>query len=1068
MSIIFSKKMNVWKSIISLCFTLLFCSTVVLAQQGIAITGTVTDISGTIPGVNVTVKGTLLGTVTDVNGKYQLTVPSAESVLIFSFVGYVTTEKVVGSQREINVEMTEDATRLEEVVVIGYGVLQKKLVTGATIQVAGETLQKMSASNAFTALQSQTPGVTIIQNNGQPGAGYIINIRGIGTNGNSKPLYVVDGVAAGDDALNHMSSADIESIDILKDAASTAIYGARAANGVVLITTKQGKSGKPVLTYNGYYGQQYMMKKPDMLTAKEYILIQNEMRFNENQAPFDWENVLPKGMYNDVMSGKWKGSDWVDAFYCKGAPTQEHSFALTGGNEYSKFSIGYSYASQEGILGAAAQSHYDRQTFRINSDHVLLKVRDMEAIKIGQTLNYNYRTNRGMATGGMYDNSFRNVLNGNPLLPIYNDDGTFYDWYSRQRDGWNFAADNPPGHPIGSVVKGGQGNNINKNYGLRASIYLQLQPIKGLVFKSLFGYNMSGYSGRNQSRIWNANNKNPNDTEDVGQWAGLGYNWSLDNTLTYSNRFGGHGITVQAGQAVEKWGYGENVRASGSVNIFDLGWDYAWVDNIEANNPNNMPGVGGNPWGEGAIASFFGRAMYNYKETYMATVILRADGSSNFARGYRWGKFPSVSAGWIITNESFMEGTRVFLDFLKLTANWGQNGNASIRNFQYISQYSFNNQGYYFFGDNHTSAPTASVGGVPGRLKNPTVTWEKTQMLDLGFDSRFLNSRLGVAFNYYVKDTKGWLLRAPISGAWGADEPDVNGGSVQNKGFELVFTWSDRKGDFTYDFNLNGSYNKNEVTRIENAEGIIYGPSPILSESTTEYYRLQEGHPMGFFIGYKTDGVFQNWEEVNAYKNNEGKLIMPKAQPGDLRFVDVNGDGVITPDDRTKIGCGWPVYRMGFTFNAAYKGFDFMVVAAGAFGQQIAKSYRSFGDNQYENFTTQVFERWIGEGTSNKWPRLTTGRNDNFRMLSDLYLENGNYVKIQNISVGYDFKHLFNTMPFAKLRLYFTARNLFTFTKYTGLDPEIGWGNYESWVSGIDLGYYPGAKTFLCGLSVTF
>ncbi|GHV48172.1 SusC/RagA family TonB-linked outer membrane protein [Bacteroidia bacterium] len=1034
--------------------------------QGNTVTGTVTDVSGEpLIGVNVSVKGTTNGAITDIDGKYTLQQVSSQSVLVFSYIGYTSQEITVGNQRTINIQLKDDMQRLEEVVVVGYGVQKKKLVTGATLQVSGESIQKLSTTNAFTALQNQTPGVNIVQNNGQPGAGYIINIRGIGTNGNAKPLYVVDGVPSGDDALNNMSAADIESIDILKDAASSAIYGARAANGVVLVTTKQGKAGKTRITYDGYYGQQYMAKKPDLLKAREYMIIEDEINFNENTAPIDWANMLPKQLYEDVMSGAWKGSDWVDAFYNKGAATQSHSINLTGGNDMSKFSLGYSYTMQDGIFGEAVQSHYDRNTFRINSDHVLLKVQDFEAIKIGQTLNYTNRSNNGISTGNMYWNAFHNVLIANPLMPVYNENGGYYDYYDKLNNGWTFEGNF--GNPIAAVTHNTQGLNLSKNHNLNASAYIQIQPIKNLIFKSQYGYRMSASSYREQTQKIRLSNNMNTTTESINQNQSVGYNWSLDNTLTYSFTINNdHHADLQFGQAIEKWGYGENVSAGGNNNIFELGWDYAWVNNTKPTQLSERR-AGGNPWGIGGSASFWGRANYNYKETYMATLIMRTDGSSTFARGNRWGTFPSISAGWVLSNEAFMENIKeqYKFDFFKLRASWGQNGNSSIDGFQYLTKYEFPDLAVYYFGD---SKNVQSTGAVAGVLKNPDVTWETSEQIDLGFDARFLDSRLGVTFDYYVKTTKDWLLEAPISATWGFSAPSVNGGVVQNKGVELAFTWNDRiNKDFTYGINLNGSYNRNEVTEIANTEGIIHGNSNVLSQGTGEFFRLQVGSPMGFFYGYKSNSIFQNWNEVNAY-TKDGKAIIPGAQPGDVRFEDLNDDGKIDEQDRTMIGCGWPKYKAGFSLNLGYKGFDFMMTAAGAFGQQIAKSYRSFADSRYQNYTTDVFERWTGEGSSDKWPRLTSGSHINFQNISDIFIENGDYVKLQNVTLGYDFKRLVPKMPLGQARLYFSAQNLITITGYSGLDPEIGFGDSTSWVSGIDLGYYPAARTYLVGVNLTF
>jgi len=1060
----FSKKATLLKSIISLCFLLLFCSTMAFAQ-GIAITGTVTDESGPLPGVNITVKGTVIGAVTNADGKFQITVPSAESVLIFSFVGYNTTEMIVGSQREINIELLEDSQRLEEVVVIGYGVLKKKMVTGATIQVAGESLQKMSTTSPLTALQGQTPGVNIMQTNGQPGSDYIVHIRGIGTNGEARPLYVVDGVPAGRDAMNHMNAADIESIDILKDAASAAIYGSKGSNGVVLITTKQGKAGKPKLTYDGYYGAQYMAKKPDMLNAKEYIQVQNERLFNMASAPYDWEKLLPYGMYDDIMNDRWKGTDWVDAFYNKGATTQGHAFSLTGGNEYSKFSIGYSYTQTDGIFGEAVQSKYDRHTVRINSDHVLLSIRDKEIIKIGQTLNYSFRKDNGIATGNMYWNSFTSVLRANPLMPVYNADGGYYDQYDKNREGWLFQG--AFGNPIAAAATSTQGLNLHKNHNLRASAYLQIQPLKNLMFKSQLGLSMSASSSRDMSQIAYLSTDSNRTFDSVSQSQSVGFGgWALTNSLTYTFAQSGHTIQAQAIQEIEKSMGGENVSGRRDFSDFEgMGWDYAWLNNFIPTQFNES-GNSGSPWDEWSSASFLGRLMYNFRETYIFNASLRADGSSNFASGHRWGYFPALSAGWILSNESFMQGTRSFLDFLKLTASWGQNGLSSIDAFQYITRYEKHGTVLYYFGDDDKG--TQSTGVRPVRLKNPNISWEKGQMLDLGFDARLLNSRFGVQFNYYIRDTKDWLLDAPISATWGIRAPTINGGSVQNKGVELMFTWNDRVGDVTYSVNLNGSYNKSEVKTIDNAEGVIHGSSNVLAQGTGELFRLQVGYPMGIFYGWKADGIFQNEGEVASYKSANGELILPNAKPGDVRFKDLNGDGKIDEGDKTMLGCPWAKYQMGFQLQAGYKGFDFMVAGFGKFGLDIAKSYRSFYDSETQNYTTQVFERWHGEGTSNKWPRLTNGNHMNYGNVSDIFLEKGDYVKIQNITLGYDFKHLFTAMPLGQCRFYVSGLNLFTITGYSGMDPENGFGDGFSWMSGIDLGLYPASKTFMVGLNVTF
>jgi TonB-linked SusC/RagA family outer membrane protein len=1028
-----------------------------MAQTGVRVKGVVTSEADGLPliGVNVIQKGTTNGVVTDIDGNYELTAPQGAQ-LEFSYVGFLVQQlAVVPGKTVYNVILREDSQSLEEVVVVGYGVQKKKLITGATVQVNGDDIQKLSTTSVLTALQSQTPGVTIVQNNGQPGSGYIVNIRGLGTIGDASPLYVIDGVAGGD--LNHISPSDIESIDVLKDAASSAIYGARAANGVVLVTTKQGRAGKIQLSYDGYYGQQYMYKKPDLLTAQEYMTIVDEQRFNDGTPGYDWANLLPKDLYQSFVDGTSKGSDWVDAFYNAGAVTQSHAINLTGGNEISKVSIGYSYTQQDGILGTPVASTYDRSTVRINSDHVLLKSQDMEVIKIGETLNYIYRTNSGISTGNIYWNGFHSVLVSSPLLPIYDENGDWYDYYDKADNGWTL--DGNSGNPIAGVATSGQGLNLSKNHNLNMSAYLQIQPIRNLVFKSQFGYKMSGSTYRSYDMKIRLSNNTNRTIESISQSGSLGYSWTLDNTLAYKLALDSHTADIVVGNSLEQWGMGENISSGGSNNIFEGDWKYAWVDNTKPTELSQRS-AGGSPWGAGRLASFFGRINYNYAEKYMLSATLRADGSSNFAPGKRWGYFPSVSAGWVATNEGFLEGAAGLLDFLKLRASWGQNGNSNISAFQYLSTFAFSTSNVYYFG---TDKKTPSTGAYADILKNPNVSWETAEQIDLGVDARFLNSRLGVVFDWYKRTTKDWLVDAPILAVYGLNAPYINGGDVVNKGVELALNWQDNAGRFTYGGGLNFTHNENEVTRLDNSEGIIHGDANVLSQGTTEMYRVQVGYPIGYFYGYKTAGVFQNWDEVNATA-----VKVPGAQPGDLIFVDSDGSGVIDEYDRTMIGNPHPKYQVGINFNLGYQGFDLNVSASGALGLEIAKSYRSFADSPLQNYTTDIFGRWTGEGTSNKLPRLNAGSHTNWQYISDIYIEDGDYLKIQNVTLGYDFKKLLPKLPLGQARLYFTAQNLYTFTGYSGMDPEIGFGNDKSWVTGVDLGYYPASRSYLVGVNLKF
>jgi TonB-linked SusC/RagA family outer membrane protein len=647
-------------------------------------------------------------------------------------------------------------------------------------------------------------------------------------------------------------------------------------------------------------------------------------------------------------------------------------------------------------------------------------------------------------------------------MPVYDENGKYYDYNAKTKNGWNYDASAV--NPIANYALSPQGLNLSKNHNLQASAYVQIQPIKGLILKSQFGYKMSASTYRSYDMIRNLSSTSNTTTETVSHNASLGASWTLDNTLTYKLQLADHVIDAVVGQSAEKWGLGDNVSASGKNTLFPGSWKNAYVDNTKPTALDQIT-AGSSPWGEGDLASFFGRVNYNYKEKYMASATLRADGSSNFAPGKQWGYFPSVSAGWVISSESFMKATQNFMDFLKLRASWGQNGNCNIDGYQYLTTFSFDVTNGYYFGKDKSSQTTGSYANI---LKNPDVTWETSEQLDLGLDARFLRNRLGVAFDWYKKTTKDWLVKAPILSTYGLNAPYINGGDVDNKGFELALNWNDYVGkDFKYSLNFNLSQNKNKVTRIANAEGIIHGDANVLSQGTDEMYRAQVGYPIGYFYGYKTDGVFQNYDQIAAYKA-AGNGVLAGAQPGDVIFVDTNHDGVITEADRTQIGDPHPDFNVGLGINLSYKGFDLSIAGTGAFGQQIAKSYRSFASGKNENYTTDIFGVWTGEGTSNKLPRLTSGSNSNWQNISDIYIENGDYLKIQNVTIGYDFKRLFHKLPLQQARLYFTVQNLYTFTGYSGMDPEIGYGNARSWVSGIDLGFYPTPRTYLVGVNLKF
>lgn len=1032
-----------------------------LYAQNIQVKGTVTDSSNGagVPSATVVVKGTSVWTTTDANGNFTIQAPS-NGILSVEMLGYDMQEVQVGGRSTANISLNPDFDQLDESVVIGYGVQQKKLITGSTIQVKGDDLAKLSTTSALGALQSQSPGVSITQSSGQPGRGYKVNIRGIGTIGDSEPLYVIDGVAGGD--INALNPNDIESIDILKDAASAAIYGARAANGVVLITTKQGKEGRVVVSYDGYVGSQYIAKMPDMVDAKEYMQLYNLARTNSGVAAVDFALLLPSKLYQSVMDGSWKGTNWVKEMYNKGALTQNHSLNVAGGTAEHKFSMGLSYTGQDGILGynkiESVYAKYRRYSFRINSDNVAIKRNNLDILKFGETLNFSFGQNSGIGEGDIYESSLHDAIGAIPLLPVYTTDADgkvtgFYDEAAKEAEGWKFFTDAK--HPIG-LDYFDRGRNIEKFYSLHASVYAELQPIKNLKFKSQFGYRLSGSTYRSYAMIYRLNGSQYRVNDQVSQSMRLDHRYTWENTASYHFDINSdHVFDTVIGQSIEKWGFGNSLTARANNSIFHNDFERAWISNTKPVLLSEIE-ASGSPSSQGALASFFGRVNYSFRNTYLLSTTVRADGSSNFARGHRWGIFPSVSAGWVLTNEPWF-GTGA-VDFLKIRASWGQNGNASILNFQYLSTISLSSSAGYYF-----DKGTLSTGAVPGVLANPDVSWETSEQTDFGIDARFLDSRLGITIDGYIKNTKDWLVQAPIASVYGFSSPYVNGGDVRNSGIEASIEYGKYNGTFTYGVKLNGSYNKNKVTRIANSEGIIHGDEDVLSQGTSEMYRAQVGYPIGYFYGYKTAGVFQNQAQVDATAAK-----YEDAKPGDLIFVDTNGDGMITDDDRTMIGDPHPDFNAGINLWMAWKGFDLSITGYGAFGQQIAKSYRSFFDRPTDSYTRDLLGCWSGEGTSNRLPLWTTCSDRNWSNISDIYIENGNYFKISNVTVGYDFSKIIRGSFISKARLYFTAQNLLTITKYSGMDPEIGYGFGEDWVSGIDLGYYPSARTFLVGVNIQF
>lgn len=1050
-----------------------------LKAQDTVVKGQVTSTVGeSLPGVSVLLKGTTTGTVTDIDGNFSIPVSSSDQVLVFSFIGMKAQEVVVGGRSVIDVTMEDDVTALEEVVVVGYGTKKKALVTGANLRQDGEDIQALNTGTAMEALQGITPGVSIARNNGSPGAGTKVTIRGLGTIGNANPLYIVDGVPVGD--INYLNPSDIESIDVLKDAASAAIYGSRGANGVVLVTTRKGKKGvKPQITYDGYYGVQNIYKKLPALNAQEYMYIMDEGRTNDGLEPYDWQALLQDNgwlesnypglgtqlgddIWTDLQNG-WEGTDWVDEITKEDAPIQSHSINITGAGEKMIYSTGFSYFDQAGMIGGdVTDAGYKRLTGRLNTEFQLFEVNDRNIVKIGQTLTYTNVENRAVATGNIYWNDLHDALVALPIQPVYWAGSPNQFGFTPTLEGISLGMTNPM-----ATMFYRHNYNYAKNNNIVGSVYAEIEPIKNLKFKSSYGIN----SWFGHSRSWaptyalSTLYRNSTDAAQQDMYHGAHAVWT--NTLSYEKNFGQHNVQVLVGtEQVRQDILNLNVGGRKANTTFQDP-EYAYLDNVPK---QDLTGI--DTWGRdeaanglGSILSYFSRLSYNYSEKYLLEFMIRQDQSSNFAEGKRTAYFPSVSAGWNFTEEGIFSGSSI-INQGKLRASWGQNGNHNMNQpFVYQSNVEFLDPGYYF-GPNK---PVTSTTARPRNVPNIDAKWEKSEQIDVGLDAFFMDSRLSLTFDWYQKTTRNWLVQAPVQGTAGADAPYVNGGDVQNSGIELILGWEDELGEFKYGITASGATIKNEVTKLANAEGIINGPANVISQGTAYVSRVEVGMPIGYFYGYETDGILQNQSEVNDYVGPEGNPYFEDQRPGDVRFVDRNNDGVIDDNDKTMIGNPIPDFELGLQLKAEFKGIYANVTLTGKFGHQVMQSYRSFADNFDQNYTTEIFGRWHGEGTSDRLPRLSSSSHRNTNFVSDIYVHDADYVRVNNLTVGYNFSNLlqdFNWVNGAKV--YVSVNNLYTFTEYSGMDPEVSFGHDAAWASGIDLGLYPLPRTVMFGVNLTF
>jgi len=1058
-----------WSKPILMLLTLLLLSVHDFAQTtGRKITGRVTE-TGTgqpVAGASIAVKGSRNAVISNNDGVFSIVVNTGE-VLEISSVGHgLKTVKIQAETNDLTIQLDQSIAKLDDIVVVGYGVQKSKAVTGATAHVKGEDLAKLNTTNALQALQGQAAGVNITSTSGQPGGGFKVNIRGVGTIGNANPLYVVDGVITND--ITFLNPSDIASVDVLKDAASSAIYGINGANGVVLITTKGGKMGGKTggqISFDGYYGYQNAPPKTNLLDAHQYAVIQNEAALNSGLAP-----LFTQAQINALG----KGTNWLDQMFASNVPVQNYNLSASGGSDVSSYSLGMSYTQQGGIVGGQKLSNYERYNFRSNTER---KMYD-GALKIGEHLTFSFINQYGISDGGIYGNTLRGAFTTSPLLAMYDSAGKYLSSLkSTVYNGgpWNTAEANP----YALAVYNNQ--NDTKTQKLFGDVYAELQPIKDLRIRTSFGLNYSSSANHSYTPVYDnlsiyAYNRN----ENIGQGSSQSYTVNWDNTVNYLFRIKEHKFDFLAGSAIRKYqgtfvggnNTGPTLFASfdrGYLSTSNLTSISMSADTTTANRQTvtHSMSLYGNANAVYAQASFFGRINYSYQDKYLASAIFRADGSTMFAKDHQWGYFPSLSVGWVVSSESFMAPARTWLNFLKLRASWGSNGNDGITAFNYLSLISLSNA-QYNFGNTNTNLTN---GAYPSTIGVQKTKWETSRQTNIGIDAQLLDNKLSASIDVYNKLTKDWLVAAPLLATAGVStNPYINGGNVTNKGIELQLAYNDRIGkDFAYSISGSYAYNKNMVNNIPTADGIIHGGSNSLFVNAPEFFRASSGNPVGYFWGYKTAGIFQTEADVQSWKGKNGPL-QPSAHPGDVRYVDLNGDGAITAADKTNIGDPNPHHVFGLRFSGNYKNFDLSITTSGVAGNKLVQSYRDLG--AYGNWTTAVLSRWHGEGTSNSMPRVTQN-NINWAEFSDLFIHDGSYWRISNITLAYDFAKLLKWKYLTQFRLYVAAENLVTFTKYNGMDPEVGYTSSDAsgayyFGQGVDLGYYPRPRKTMVGVSIIF
>lgn len=1028
------------------------------SAQDFVCTGQIVDDQGMpVIGASVFQKGTSKGAVSDLDGNFKLQVPEGSDITV-SYIGYKSVEAKAAAN--MHIVLHEDNATLNELVVVGYGVQKKSVVTASIAKVGSDELGMTAPVRMDNALKGLAAGVTVTSSSGQPGAAAQIRVRGIGTINDSDPLYIVDGMPI-EGGLDYVNPSDIESIEVLKDAASGAIYGARAANGVVLVTTKSGKKGKVKVNYNFSYGWQSKWRKRDVLNATEYAVMMNEGYIN---AGMD----MP---YADPYS-YGEGTDWQDELFYDNAPVMNHDITVSGASDKINYYLSLGYYTQEGIIGGNFdRSNYQRLSLRSNTKYNVFdesKTRNwLNKLDVTVNLSYARVKSKDIDVNSQWGSPLGSALALSPILtPTLS--GAAADeqdaYYSQLQEGYyrpiyahNGEPYTIPGAAYNEMVNPMMALSLpgaqNWSHKFVANFAAELQIWDGLKYRISYGADMSFWGNEGHTLTYYLSGNNRSNKTAASQESDRGTVWQIENVLTYDKTIGDHTFNIVLGQSAMK-NTGWTLGASRNY-LIDVNKPYINFASGLAEN-GDRDGWGG-PSNPHTLSSMFARLSYNYAERYMLQATVRRDGSSRFGSNNKYATFPSFSLGWNVTNEPYLQKIRPsWLSNMKVRFSWGKNGNENIDDFRYIVLTSTGNN--YIFGNSENV-----VNGVkPNGLSNQNLKWEESVQTDIGLDLGFFNNALTFTVDYYKKTTDGMLMTMAIPSYVGETLPIGNVGKMENSGVEFELGYKFNIADATFNIRGNASYLKNKLINLGNDTGYANYDT---FQSVGTITRASNGEPFPYFYGLKTAGIFQTWDEVNSYVNDEGALIQPDAQPGYVRFVDVNGDGQIDDNDRTKIGKGMPDWTFGFNLTAAWRGFDFAMMWQGTAGNDVFDATRRI-DIRSSNLPSYMLDRWTGSGTSDKYPVFIVGDSSDNWKSSDLYVYDGSYLRLKNIELGYTLPQSLTQKVFInRLRLYVSAENLFTFTKYHGFDPEISSGGTSL---GVDYGVYPQARVWRVGFNLEF